>query len=99
MTTSKIRPLGDRILIERIDEAVQKSPGGIIIPDTAKEKPTQGKVIAVGPGRRADDGKMVKPDVAEGDKVLFGKWGGTEIKIDGKEYVILREEDVYGVIA
>jgi chaperonin GroES len=96
--TTKIRPLGDRILIERLEEAVQKSPGGIIIPDTAKEKPTQGKVVAVGPGRRAEDGSLIKPDVQEGDRVLFGKWGGTDVKIDGKEYVILKEEDVYGVV-
>jgi chaperonin GroES len=95
---SKVRPLGDRILVERLEEAVSKSPGGIIIPDTAKEKPTQGKVIAVGPGKRGDDGKIHPLDVKAGDTVLFGKWGGTEVKIDGKELVILKEDDVYGVI-
>ena len=93
----KVRPLHDRIIIERIDEGEQKV-GGIIIPDTAKEKPQQGKVIAVGKGRIEKDGKVTPLDVKAGDKVLFGKYAGQEIKIDGSEYLIIREEEVLGVI-
>ncbi len=93
----KLRPLHDRILVERVEEA-EKTKGGIIIPDSAKEKPAEGKVIAVGKGRIGDDGKVVKLDIKKGDRILFGKYGGTEVKIDGEEYLIMREEDVLGVI-
>jgi chaperonin GroES len=92
-----VRPLHDRIIVERIEEGEQKV-GGIIIPDTAKEKPQQGKVIAVGKGRVEKDGKVTPLDVKAGDKVLFGKYAGQEIKIDGSEYLIIREEEVLGVI-
>jgi chaperonin GroES len=94
---TKVRPLHDRIIVERIDEGEQKI-GGIIIPDTAKEKPQQGKVIAVGKGRIEKDGKVTPLDVKSGDTVLFGKYAGQEIKIDGSEYLIIREEEVLGVI-
>jgi chaperonin GroES len=93
----KVRPLHDRIIIERIDEGEQKV-GGIIIPDTAKEKPQQGKVIAVGKGRIEKDGKITPLDVKAGDTILFGKYAGQEIKLDGNEYLIIREEEVLGVI-
>jgi len=93
----KIRPLQDRVIVKRLEEE-QKTKGGIIIPDTAKEKPVEGKIIAVGKGKVADDGKLIKLDVKEGDKVLFSKYGGTEVKIDGQEYLIMREDDILGVI-
>lgn len=93
----KFRPLHDRVVVRRVDEET-KTAGGIIIPDTATEKPSEGKVVTVGPGARADDGKLVKPDVKKGDRVLFGKWSGTEIKIDGKELLIMKESDIMGVI-
>ena len=93
----KVRPLHDRIIVERIDEGEQKI-GGIIIPDTAKEKPMQGKVIAVGKGRVEKDGKVTPLDVKADDTVLFGKYAGQEIKIDGNEYLIIREEEVLGVL-
>ena len=93
----KLRPLHDRILVERVEEA-EKTKGGIIIPDTAKEKPAEGKVIAVGKGRIGDDGKPVALEIKKGDRILFGKYGGTEVKIDGEEYLIMREDDVLGVI-
>ena len=93
----KVRPLHDRIIIERIDEGEQKV-GGIIIPDTAKEKPMQGKVIAVGKGRVEKDGKVTPLDVKADDVVLFGKYAGQEIKVDGNDYLIIREEEVLGVI-
>ena len=93
----KVRPLHDRIIIERIDEGEQKV-GGIIIPDTAKEKPMQGKVLSVGKGRVEKDGKITPLDVKAGDVVLFGKYAGQEIKIDGSDYLIIREEEVLGVI-
>lgn len=93
----KIRPLSDRVLVEPIKEEEQKK-GGIIIPDTAKEKPQQGKVIAVGTGKLDDNGKVIPFNVKAGDKVLMPKYGGTEVKMDGKEYIILREEDILGVI-
>jgi len=93
----KVRPLRDRMLVERIDEAEQTSVGGIIIPDTAKEKPQQGRVVAVGKGRVNDKGEVFPLDVKEGDTVLFGKYAGTEIKIEGKEYLIVREDEVLGV--
>jgi len=93
----KVRPLQDRIIVERLEEET-KTAGGLIIPDTAKEKPQQGKVIAVGKGKKTEDGKVLPLDVKAGDKILFGKYSGTEIKIDGKEYLMMREEDVLGVI-
>ncbi len=93
-----VRPLGDRVLVERIDEEEQKSAGGIIIPDTAKEKPQTGTVIAVGPGKVADDGKRIAMEVKQGQKVLFGKYSGTDIKIDGKEMLIMHENDILGIV-
>ena len=94
----KIRPLQDRVLVRRLEEAVEKTKGGIIIPDTAKEKPQQGKVIAVGKGKVNDDGKLTPLDVKVGDKILFGKYSGSEIKLDGEEHLIMREEDILGVV-
>lgn len=94
----KIRPLNDRIIVQRLDTDEQKSAGGIIIPDTAKEKPQEGKIIAVGPGKRDEEGKRMAPDVKKGDRVLFGKYAGTEVKIDGQEYLIMREDDILGVL-
>jgi chaperonin GroES len=93
----KFRPLHDRVVVTRID-ADSKSDGGIIIPDTAKEKPTEGEVIAVGPGGRDESGKLVPVEVKPGDRVLFGKWSGTEVKLDGVEYLIMKESDIMGVI-
>jgi chaperonin GroES len=93
----KFRPLHDRVVVKRI-EAEQKTAGGIIIPDTAKEKPQQGEVIAVGPGGRDETGKLIPIDLQTGDRVLFGKWSGTEVKIDGIEYLIMKESDVMGVL-
>ena len=93
----KFRPLHDRVVVTRID-AESKSPGGIIIPDTAKEKPTEGEVIAVGPGGRDESGKLIPIDIKSGDRVLFGKWSGTEVKIEGVEYLIMKESDIMGVI-
>jgi len=93
----KLRPLHDRILVERVEEQ-QKTKGGIIIPDSAKEKPAEGKVIAVGNGRIGDDGKPIALEVKAGDRILFGKYSGTEVKIDGDEYLIMREDDVLGII-
>ena len=93
----KFRPLHDRVVVEPLEEE-EKTAGGIIIPDTAKEKPMQGKVIAVGPGSRGEDGKLVALDVKKGDKVLYGKWSGTEVKLDGKTMLIMRESDVMGVL-
>ncbi len=93
----KIRPLGDRILVKRIKEE-EKTKGGIIIPDTAKEKPQEGEVVAVGRGKVTDDGKVLALDVKSGDRILFGKYSGSEIKIEGDEYLILREDDILGVI-
>ena len=93
----KFRPLHDRVVVTRI-EAEGKSAGGIIIPDTAKEKPSEGEVIAVGPGGRDEAGKLIPIDLKAGDRVLFGKWSGIEIKIDGVEYLIMKESDVMGVI-
>jgi chaperonin GroES len=94
----KFRPLHDRVVVRRID-AEEKTSGGIIIPDTAKEKPQQGEVIAVGPGARDEDGKVIPLDVKNGDRVLFGKWSGTEVKIDGEELLIMKESDIMGVLA
>lgn len=93
----KIRPLQDRVIVKRVDEET-KSAGGIIIPDTAKEKPQEGKVMAVGNGKVGEDGKVHPLDVKKGDKILFGKYAGTEIKIEGEEHLILREDDILGVI-
>ena len=93
----KIRPLHDRVLVKRIEED-EKSSGGIIIPDTAKEKPMQGKVMAAGPGGRDEAGKLVPLDVKKGDKILFGKWSGTEVKLNGDELLIMKESDIMGVI-
>ena len=93
----KFRPLGDRVVVRRVQED-QKTPGGIIIPDTAQEKPQEGEVIAVGPGALDENGKRVAPEVKAGDFVLFGKWSGTEVKIDGEELLIMKESDVMGVI-
>ena len=97
MAKSKFRPLHDRVVVRRID-AEEKTTGGIIIPDTAKEKPSQGEVIAIGPGGRDEAGKLVPIDLRIGDKVLFGKWSGTEVKLDGEELLIIKESDVMGVI-
>ena len=91
------RPLHDRVVVKRID-AEEKTAGGIIIPDSAKEKPSQGEVIAVGPGARDESGKLVPLDVQVGDRVLFGKWSGTEVKIDGQELLIMKESDIMGVL-
>ena len=93
----KFRSLHDRVVVRRI-EAEEKSTGGIIIPDTAKEKPSQGEAIAVGPGGRDESGKLIPIDVKEGDRVLFGKWSGTEVKIDGQELLIMKESDIMGII-
>jgi chaperonin GroES len=93
----KFRPLHDRVVVERID-AEAKSAGGIIIPDTAKEKPQQGKVVAVGPGGRDENGKLIPIDLRVGDQVLFGKWSGNEVKIDGTELLIMKESDIMGVL-
>ena len=94
----KIRPLRDRVVVKRLEEE-RTSKGGIVIPDSATEKPIQGEVVAVGKGRVSDDGKLHAPDVKVGDRVLFTKYGGTEVKIDGTEYLVLREEDIMGVVA
>ena len=93
----KFRPLQDRVLVRRLDED-QKTAGGIIIPDTAQEKPTEGEVIAVGSGARDETGALVPLDVKKGDRILFGKWSGTEVTIDGEELVIMKESDIFGVI-
>ena len=93
----KFRPLHDRVVVRRIEQA-EKSAGGIIIPDTAKEKPQEGEVVAVGNGKRLDDGKLAPLDVKPGDRILFGKYSGSEIKLDGQEYLIMREDDVLGIL-
>ena len=94
----KVRPLQDRVLIKRLEDDTEKTKGGLYIPDSAKEKPQQGKVMAVGKGRVSDDGKVIPLDVKAGDKILFGKYSGSEVKIDDKEYLILREEDVLAIL-
>ncbi len=94
----KFRPLHDRVLVERVEQE-NKSAGGIIIPDTAQEKPMEGKVIAAGSGTRSEDGKITPLDVKAGDKILFGKWSGTEVTIDGKELIIMKESDILGIIS
>ncbi|HVY12163.1 MAG TPA: co-chaperone GroES [Alphaproteobacteria bacterium] len=93
----KFRPLHDRVVVRRV-ESEEKTAGGIIIPDTAKEKPQEGEVIAVGPGARDENGKIVPLDVKSGDRVLFGKWSGTEVKLDGEELLIMKESDIMGVV-
>ena len=93
----KFRPLHDRVLVRRI-EAEEKTAGGIIIPDSAQEKPAEGEVIAIGTGTRSDDGKITPLDVKKGDRVLFGKWSGTEVKVDGEDLIIMKESDIMGVI-
>jgi chaperonin GroES len=98
MAKTKFRPLHDRVVVKRID-AEEKSKGGIIIPDTAKEKPQEGEVVAVGPGGRDENGKLIAIDVKAGDRVLFGKWSGTEVKLEGEELLIMKESDIMGVIA
>jgi chaperonin GroES len=98
MARTKFRPLHDRVVVRRVD-AEEKTAGGIIIPDTAKEKPMQGEVIAVGPGGRDENGKLTPLDVKAGDRVLFGKWSGTEVKLDNEELLIMKESDIMGVIA
>jgi len=94
----KIRPLGDHVLVTRSSEET-KSAGGIIIPDTAQEKPQEGKVVAVGQGKRLEDGKIQPVDVKQGDRVLFGKYAGTEVSVDGQEHLLLREDDILGVLS
>ena len=93
----KVQPLRDRLIVKRLDEE-EKTKGGIIIPDTAKEKPLEGKVVAVGRGKILDDGKLREPEVKQGDRILFGKYSGTEVKIEGEDHLILREDDVLGII-
>ena len=93
----KFRPLHDRVVVKRI-EAEEKTSGGIIIPDTAKEKPMEGEVVAVGPGARNEQGQLVPLDVKQGDRILFGKWSGTEVKIDGEELLIMKETDIMGIV-
>ena len=97
MTTTNFRPLHDRVVVRRV-ESEAKTKGGIIIPDTAKEKPQQGEIVAAGPGARGDDGKVTALDVKAGDKVLYGKWSGTEVKIEGETLLIMRESDLLGVL-
>jgi chaperonin GroES len=97
MPKTSFRPLHDRIVVKRID-AEEKTKGGIIIPDSAKEKPSQGQVVAVGPGGRDEAGKLIPIDLKAGDKVLFGKWSGTEVKLDGEELLIMKESDIMGVL-
>ena len=94
----KIRPLYDRIVVKRIEESADKTASGLFIPDSAKEKPQEGEVIAVGQGKRSDDGKLMPLDVKAGDRILFGKYSGSDIKIDGDEYMIMREDEVLGVL-
>ena len=91
------RPLGDRVLVRRVEDE-EKTRGGIIIPDTVKEKPMEGQVVAVGPGARNEQGQIIAPDVKAGDRVLFGKWSGTEVKLDGQELLIMKESDIMGVL-
>ena len=98
MAKTKFRPLHDRVVVKRV-EAEEKSKGGIIIPDTVKEKPQEGEVVAVGPGGRDENGKLIPMDLKAGNRVLFGKWSGTEVKLDGEELLIMKESDIMGVIA
>ena len=98
MAKTKFRPLHDRVVVRRIN-ALEKTKGGIIIPDSAQEKPSEGEVIAVGPGGRDENGKLTPMDIKSGDRVLFGKWSGTEVKLDGEDLLIMKESDIMGVIA
>ena len=98
MAKTKNQPLADRVLVLRMDDAEEQKVGGIIIPDTAKEKPMEGKIVAVGKGSRNDEGKVAPLDVKKGDHILYGKWSGTEVKVDGDDYLIMKESDVMGVI-
>lgn len=98
MSDLKLKPLADRVVVKP-SEAEEKTAGGIILPDTAKEKPVEGTVVAVGPGKVADDGKVIKPEVKVGDRVLYGKYSGTEVTINGEEYLIMRESDIFGILA
>ena len=98
MAKTQFRPLHDRVVVRRL-ESEEKTKGGIIIPDSAKEKPQEGEIVAVGPGGRDESGKLIPIDVKVGDKVLFGKWSGTEVKLDGAEFLIMKESDIMGVIA
>ena len=98
MAKTKFRPLHDRVVVRRI-EAEEKTKGGIIIPDTAKEKPQEGEIVAVGPGGRDEAGKLIPIDLKVGDRVLFGKWSGTEVKLDGEDFLIMKESDIMGVVA
>ena len=97
MAKTKFRPLHDRVVVKRVD-AESKSKGGIIIPDTVKEKPQEGEVVAVGPGGRDENGKLIAIDIKSGDRVLFGKWSGTEVKLDGEELLIMKESDILGIV-
>ena len=99
MATINIKPLADRVLVKRLDEAEEQKVGGIIIPDTAKEKPQEAEIVAVGPGGRSEAGERIPLEVKEGDKVLIGKYSGTEVKIEGEEYLIMREDDVLAIVA
>ena len=94
---TKLKPLHDRVLVEPLDAEI-KTAGGVIIPDTAQEKPMEGKIVSVGSGGRGDDGKLIKPDVKAGDRILYGKWSGTEVKLDGKDLLIMKESDIMGII-
>lgn len=96
--TTKFRPLHDRVLVRRLEQE-EKTAGGIIIPDTAKEKPMEGEVIAIGSGTRLEDGKLIPLDVKEGDRILFGKWSGTEVKLNGEEYLVMKETDIMGIVS
>ena len=93
-----IRPLSNRVLVKRLEEEMQKTAGGIIVPDTAKEKPQRGKIVAVGPGRLTDEGERIKVEVKVGDEILFGKWSGSEITIDGEEYLFMKDNDILAVL-
>jgi chaperonin GroES len=93
-----IKPLSNRVLVKRLEEEVQKTAGGIIVPDTAKEKPQRGKVVAVGPGRMTDEGERIKVEVKVGDEILFGKWSGSEITVDGQEYLFMKDDDILAVL-
>ncbi len=97
MAKINLKPLADRVIVKP-SEAEEKTKGGIILPDTAKEKPIEGTVVAIGPGKTADDGKVVKPEVKVGDKVLYGKYSGTEVTVEGEEYLIMRESDIFAII-
>lgn len=97
MANINLKPLADRVIVKP-SEAEETTKGGIILPDTAKEKPIEGTIVAVGPGRTSDDGKLIKPEVKVGDKILYGKYSGTEVKVEGEEYLIMRESDIFAII-